>query len=64
MEEKYPHIYWTPCAAHCIDLMLEDIFKLPHLKKALERAIAVNTYIYNRIALKYDARFHRAKGHG
>ncbi|KAJ9552579.1 hypothetical protein OSB04_016624 [Centaurea solstitialis] len=47
VEEKYPHIYWTPCAAHCIDLMLEDIFKLSHLKKALERAILVNTYIYN-----------------
>ncbi|KAJ9542777.1 hypothetical protein OSB04_029283 [Centaurea solstitialis] len=38
VEEKYPHIYWTLCAAHCIDLMLEDIFKLPHLKKALKRA--------------------------
>lgn len=51
MEEKYPHIYWTPCAAHCIDLMLEDIFKMPHLKKTLERAISVNTYIYNRTLL-------------
>ncbi|CAH1439057.1 unnamed protein product [Lactuca virosa] len=51
VEEKYPHIYWTPCAAHCIDLMLEDIFKLPHLKKTLDRAIAVNSYIYNRTLL-------------
>ncbi|KAJ9544552.1 LOW QUALITY PROTEIN: hypothetical protein OSB04_024259 [Centaurea solstitialis] len=51
VEEKYPRIYWTPCAAHCIDLMLEDIFKLPHLKKALKRAISVNTYIYNRTLL-------------
>lgn len=51
VEEKYPHIYWTPCAAHCIDLMFEDIFKLPHLKRTLERAIAFNTYIYNRTLL-------------
>ncbi|KAL7585739.1 hypothetical protein Lser_V15G44315 [Lactuca serriola] len=51
VEEKYPHIYWTPCAAHCINLMLEDIFKLPHLKKTLDRAIAVNSYIYNRTLL-------------
>lgn len=51
VEAKYPHIYWTPCAAHCIDLILEDIFKLTHLKKTLERAIAVNTYIYNRTLL-------------
>ncbi|KAI3822342.1 hypothetical protein L1987_09931 [Smallanthus sonchifolius] len=51
VEKNYPHIYWTPCAAHCIDLMFEDIFKLSHLKKTLERAIAVNTYIYNRTLL-------------
>ncbi|XP_022025633.1 uncharacterized protein LOC110926187 [Helianthus annuus] len=51
VEEKYPHIYWTPCAAHCIDLMFEDIFKLPDLKGCLERAIAVNTYVYNRTLL-------------
>ncbi|XP_023758229.1 uncharacterized protein LOC111906691 [Lactuca sativa] len=51
VEEKYPHIYWTPYAAHCIDLIFEDIFKLPHLKRTLDKAIAVNTYIYNRTLL-------------
>ncbi|CAH1447615.1 unnamed protein product [Lactuca virosa] len=51
IEAKYPHIYWTPCAAHCIDLMLEDIFTVTHLKKTLDKAIAVNTYIYNRTLL-------------
>ncbi|KAL4564166.1 hypothetical protein LXL04_028219 [Taraxacum kok-saghyz] len=51
VEEKYPHIYWTPCAAHCIDLMLEDIFKVTCLKNTLDKAIAVNTYIYNRTLL-------------
>ena len=29
LEEKRKHIYWTPCATYCIDLMLEDIGKLP-----------------------------------
>jgi len=24
----YPHIYWTLCAAHCINLMFGDIFKI------------------------------------
>ncbi|CAH1416835.1 unnamed protein product [Lactuca virosa] len=47
VEEKYMHIYWTPCAAHCIDLIFEDIFKLSHLKRTLDKAIAVNTYIYS-----------------
>jgi len=23
----FPHIFWTPCAAHCINLMFGDIFK-------------------------------------
>ena len=32
VEAKYPHIYWTLCAVHCIDLMLEDNFKVTHLK--------------------------------
>ena len=27
LEEKYTTIFWTPCVAHCIDLMLEDICK-------------------------------------
>ena len=25
--EKRPTLFWTPCAAQCIDLMLEDMFK-------------------------------------
>ncbi|KAH0640026.1 hypothetical protein KY285_036612 [Solanum tuberosum] len=28
MMGAYPHIYWTPCAAHCINLMFGDIFKV------------------------------------
>ncbi|KAJ9544035.1 hypothetical protein OSB04_023742 [Centaurea solstitialis] len=27
LEATRKHLYWTPCAAHCIDLMLEDIGK-------------------------------------
>ncbi|XP_075504344.1 uncharacterized protein LOC142541764 [Primulina tabacum] len=34
--------------AHCLDLMLEEIFKIPNLKKLHERALMVNGYIYNR----------------
>ncbi|KAL6514877.1 hypothetical protein OROGR_020456 [Orobanche gracilis] len=48
LEDKYPHLYWTPCAAHCLDLIFEDIFKLPDLKRTFERAVQINTYIYNR----------------
>ncbi|RVW19008.1 hypothetical protein CK203_095024 [Vitis vinifera] len=51
LELKRPHLYWTPCAAHCLDLMLEDIGKLPNIKRTLERAISLNGYIYNRSGL-------------
>ncbi|KAH0722285.1 hypothetical protein KY289_005329 [Solanum tuberosum] len=31
----FPHIFWTPCAAHCINLMFGDIFKEAPYSKAL-----------------------------
>ena len=31
--------------------MLEDIGKLPNIKKTLKRAISLNGYIYNRLGL-------------
>ena len=45
--EKRPHIYWTPCAAHCLDLMLEDIGKIKKIKQTIEKAIFLVSYIYN-----------------
>ncbi|RWR73913.1 hypothetical protein CKAN_00222200 [Cinnamomum micranthum f. kanehirae] len=51
LDAKFAHLYWTPCAAHCLDLMLEDIFKIPSLKRTFERAIVVHGFIYNRPTL-------------
>ena len=51
LEAKYQNLYWTPCAAHCLDLMLEDIFKIPTLKRTFERGIVVHGFIYNRPTL-------------
>mgnify|MGYP003702456167 CR=1 FL=1 len=51
LETKRPHLYWTPCAVHCLDLMLEDIFKLSKFKKTFDRAIVMHGYIYNRPSL-------------
>ncbi|XP_057780074.1 uncharacterized protein LOC130998677 [Salvia miltiorrhiza] len=36
--EKMTSLYWTPCAAHCINLMLEQIGELPQHKNALLKA--------------------------
>ncbi|XP_028230525.1 uncharacterized protein LOC114410798 [Glycine soja] len=46
LEEKRKHIYWILCAAHCIDLMLEDIGKLPLIRKTIRRAINLVGFIY------------------
>ncbi|XP_057964619.1 uncharacterized protein LOC131155470 [Malania oleifera] len=51
LEAKRPHLYWTPCAAHCIDLILEDIGKMPSIYATLKRAIFLNGYIYNRVGV-------------
>ncbi|XP_050258962.1 uncharacterized protein LOC126703956 [Quercus robur] len=47
LETKRPNLYWTACAAHCIDLILEDIGKIPRIAKTLERTIQLTGYIYN-----------------
>ncbi|RDY06908.1 hypothetical protein CR513_09041, partial [Mucuna pruriens] len=40
-------LFWTPCAAHCLDLMLEDIGKIAKVKKVIQRDIKLVGYIYN-----------------
>ncbi|XP_038695504.1 uncharacterized protein LOC119992784 [Tripterygium wilfordii] len=45
--EKRKHIYWTPCAAHCLDLMLEKIGELPQHKRAVLKAKKVSNFINN-----------------
>ena len=44
--EKMRKLWWTPCAAHCIDLMLEDIGKLNVHATTLSRARQVMKFIY------------------
>ncbi|XP_028065080.1 uncharacterized protein LOC114268155 [Camellia sinensis] len=44
--EKRKKLYWTPCAAHCIDLMLEDIGKLKVCDQTLSLSRQVVKFIY------------------
>jgi hypothetical protein len=48
LEEKHCNIWWIPCAAHCLDLMLEDIGKIEWVKKTVEQGKSITRYIYNR----------------
>lgn len=45
--EKIYNLYWTPCAAHCIDLIFEDIGKEHIVANVIKQAKEVTNYIYN-----------------
>ena len=45
--DRYPCLFWTPCAAHCIDLMLEDMGKNHFIKVVIDQARSIPKFIYN-----------------
>ncbi|XP_059069351.1 uncharacterized protein LOC131859518 [Cryptomeria japonica] len=45
--EKYPQIYWSPCATHCLDLLLHDLAKFPWIYEAIHRGRALANFIRN-----------------
>ncbi|RVW91561.1 hypothetical protein CK203_046150 [Vitis vinifera] len=47
--EKRKHLFWSPCAAHCIDLMLEDIGSMKQIKETLDQAKMITGFIYNSL---------------
>ncbi|KAI5444905.1 hypothetical protein KIW84_013255 [Lathyrus oleraceus] len=50
--EKRNKLYWTPCAAHCIDLMLEDFEKKTTVHRdTITNGKKVTPYIYSKSSL-------------
>jgi hypothetical protein len=50
--QKRTKLFWTPCAAHCIDLMLEDFEKkIPLHKETISKGKKITIYIYGRTSL-------------
>jgi hypothetical protein len=45
--QRYPTLFWTPCAAHCIYLILEDMGKIPYIRDIVETAKSIKNFIYN-----------------
>ncbi|XP_028059457.1 uncharacterized protein LOC114263158 [Camellia sinensis] len=48
VSQTYKNINWSPCEAHCLNLVLSDISKLNHVKELASRASSVTRFIYNR----------------
>ncbi|XP_028793556.1 uncharacterized protein LOC114749230 [Neltuma alba] len=46
LEEKRTKLFWSPCAAHCLDLILEDIGQLPVFYNTITNAKKITTFIY------------------
>ncbi|XP_019178920.1 PREDICTED: uncharacterized protein LOC109174088 [Ipomoea nil] len=46
LEERIRTLFWTPCAAHCLDLMLEDIGKMMEFKSKIASGRNITTFIY------------------
>lgn len=46
LEEKRPNLFWSPCAAHCLDLMLSDIGEFPVFKDTIDKAKEISVFIY------------------
>ena len=44
---SFPHITWTPCTAHCVDLLLEDIGKLDWVDTVIKEAHSLVKFITN-----------------
>eukprot|EP00253_Pinus_taeda_P032068 PITA_32068 len=45
--DKYRKIYWTPCAAHCLDLLLHDLAKFPWINETIRRGKQISHFIFS-----------------
>jgi hypothetical protein len=62
--EKRKSLFWTPCAAHCIDLILEDFEKKLEVHQVtISKGRRITSYIYSRTILISMLR-HFTKGKG
>lgn len=49
LHERFGNIYWSPCAAHCMNLILKDIGAMPHVAELAKNASKVTIFTYNHI---------------
>ncbi|XP_027169431.1 uncharacterized protein LOC113769158 [Coffea eugenioides] len=47
LSKRYPNIWWSPCATHCINLILKDISEMNNVKALVSLASTVTIFIYN-----------------
>ncbi|PKU71915.1 hypothetical protein MA16_Dca013796 [Dendrobium catenatum] len=49
LHERFNNIYWSPCAAHCMNLILKDIGSMPLIEELAKKASKLTIFCYNHI---------------
>ena len=44
--ERIPHLFWTPCAAHCLNLMMQDIGQIKEFNTTINMAKKLSRFLY------------------
>ena len=60
--EKRTKLFWSPCAAHCLDLILEDIGKISVFYNTIANAKKITTFIYrNTLVINLYRKYSKGK---
>lgn len=66
LQQRYGTFFWSPCAAHCIDLILETFSNqsfFPFIDETLKKARNVTKFIYNNASILSMMRKEFTNGH-
>ena len=47
LTNRYRYMVWSPCATHCLNLILKDVSELDNVKHIIKLASRVTVFIYN-----------------
>ena len=51
--EEFPSIFWSTCATHWINIILQDIGKLQSVFSIVKHISGITKYIYNHCYMLY-----------
>nr|KAJ0200313.1 hypothetical protein LSAT_V11C600321310 [Lactuca sativa] len=64
LEEQHPKLFWTPCAAHCVNIMIGDIAIMVYIYNHerilnLMRKLTKNKELHRSCATRFATQFYR-----
>eukprot|EP01018_Ginkgo_biloba_P021118 Gb_25767 [translate_table: standard] len=58
VQNKYRHIYWTPCFVHAMNIVLKDFSKFSWIAPIIEKAREIQMFVCNHHQAQAIYRFH------